>query len=68
MAECIRKPNVSASPRSKLSLSFSRLGRQQIVQTHLIGGAPVQRLVFPKGCVNTPRCPHRGGGVQLGGV
>ncbi len=41
---------------------------EEIVQTHLIGGAPVERLVLPEGCVNTPSCPHRGGGVQLGGV
>ncbi len=41
---------------------------EEIVQTHLIGGAAVERLVLPEGCVNTPRCPHRGGGVQLGGV
>ena len=41
---------------------------EEIVQTHLIGGAPVERLVLPEGCVNTPRCPHRGAGVQLGGL
>ena len=41
---------------------------EEIVQSHLIGGTPVQRLVLSEGCVNTPRCLHRGGGVQLGGV
>ena len=41
---------------------------EEIVQTHLIGGVPVERLVLPEGCLNTARCPHRGGGVPLGGV
>ena len=41
---------------------------EEIVQTHLIGGAPVERLVLPNGCINTPHCPHRGGSVQLGGL
>ena len=41
---------------------------EEIVQSHLIGGVPLQRLVLPQACINTPHCPHRGGGVQLGGV
>ncbi len=32
---------------------------EEIVRTHLIGGAPVERLVLPEGCVNTPHGPHR---------
>ncbi|TWT44278.1 Ferredoxin, 2Fe-2S [Phycisphaerae bacterium RAS1] len=40
----------------------------EIVEKHLIGGEPVQRLMLPDGCLNTPRCPHRGGAVSLGGV
>ena len=41
---------------------------EEIVQSHLIGGVPLQRLVLADGCINTPRCHHRGGGVQLGGA
>ncbi|MCK6455599.1 MAG: (2Fe-2S) ferredoxin domain-containing protein [Phycisphaerae bacterium] len=37
-----------------------------IVEQHLVGGRPVERLRLPDGCVNTERCPHRGGGVTLG--
>jgi hypothetical protein len=38
------------------------------VQSHLIDGVPVERLRLPEACINTSRCPHRGGTVQLGGL
>jgi (2Fe-2S) ferredoxin len=30
-----------------------------IVEEHLIGGRPVERLRLPDQCVNTKSCPHR---------
>jgi (2Fe-2S) ferredoxin len=39
----------------------------EILESHLVGGQPVARLRLPPGCINTERCPHKGGGtVQLG--
>lgn len=39
----------------------------EILESHLIGGTPVERLRLPDGCINTDRCPHKSGGtVQLG--
>lgn len=39
----------------------------EILEGHLVGGVPVERLRLPPGCINTERCPHKGGGtVQLG--
>lgn len=41
----------------------------EIVESHIIGGKPVERLRLPESCINTARCPHKGGGgVQLGGL
>jgi len=40
----------------------------EIVQSHLVDGRPVERLRLPDGCINTPTCRHRAGGVQLGGL
>lgn len=33
---------------------------EEIVDQHLVGGRPVERLRLPEGCVNTPACPHKG--------
>jgi len=30
-----------------------------IVEEHLIGGRPVERLRMAEGCLNTKSCPHR---------
>ncbi len=40
---------------------------EEILESHLIGGVPVRRLILPPECINTDRCRHKGGGtVQLG--
>ncbi len=33
----------------------------EIVDQHLVGGRPVQRLMLADTCINAARCPHRGG-------
>jgi (2Fe-2S) ferredoxin len=32
----------------------------EIVEEHLLHGRPVQRLILPDSCLNTPECLHRG--------
>lgn len=32
---------------------------EEIVESHLIAGKPVERLRLPNDCVNTPTCMHR---------
>ncbi len=32
---------------------------EEIVERHLVGGEPVERLRLPDGCINTASCPHR---------
>lgn len=31
----------------------------EIVESHIAGGVPVERLRLPDACLNTPRCPHK---------
>ncbi|MEY3282425.1 MAG: (2Fe-2S) ferredoxin domain-containing protein [Acidobacteriota bacterium] len=31
----------------------------EIIETHLIGGRPVERLILGEECINTASCPHR---------
>jgi (2Fe-2S) ferredoxin len=31
----------------------------EIIEQHVIGGAPVERLRLPDTCINTATCPHR---------
>lgn len=32
---------------------------EEIVEEHLVGGRPVERLRLAESCLNTDRCPHR---------
>lgn len=32
---------------------------EEIVQEHLVGGRPVERLRLPESCINSDHCPHK---------
>jgi (2Fe-2S) ferredoxin len=32
---------------------------EEIVESHLVNGRPVERLRLPDGCINTSHCPHK---------
>ena len=66
--QCEHGPTVVVYPEAVWYGFVQSEDIEEIVQSHLVGGVPVERLVLPEGCVNTPYCRHRGGGVQLGGV
>lgn len=31
----------------------------EIIESHILRGQPVERLILPEACVNTPSCAHR---------
>jgi len=34
----------------------------EIIERHIVGGEPVERLRIPDSCLNNPHCPHMGCG------
>ena len=32
---------------------------EEIVESHIVGGRPVERLRLPDACINTAACPHK---------
>ncbi|HUN80581.1 MAG TPA: (2Fe-2S) ferredoxin domain-containing protein [Phycisphaerae bacterium] len=41
---------------------------EEIFESHIVGGNPVARLQLPPACINTDRCPHKGGGTVTLGI
>lgn len=66
--QCEHGPTVVVYPEAVWYGFVQPADVEEIVQSHLIEGRPVARLRLPEGCINTARCPHRGGTIQLGGL
>ena len=67
--QCEHGPNVVVYPEQTWYGFVKLEDVAEIVEQHLIGGRPVERLMMADGCINTPRCPHRAGStVTLGGL
>jgi (2Fe-2S) ferredoxin len=42
---------------------------EDIIESHLVRGQPVERLMLGEGCLNTASCPHKARPtIQLGGL
>ena len=58
--QCEHGPTVVVYPEAvwygRLQASYAA----EIVEQHLVGGKPVERLRLAEGCINTKSCPHRG--------
>lgn len=57
--QCEHGPTVVVYPDA-VWYGFVQLGDvQEIVQSHLLGGVPVERLRLAESCINTVTCPHK---------
>lgn len=57
--QCEHGPAVVVYPEEVWYGSVQASDAAEIVQEHLLGGRPVERLRLPDSCLNTAECPHR---------
>jgi (2Fe-2S) ferredoxin len=58
--QCEHGPTVVVYPEAVWYGHVQSADAAQIVEQHLVGGKPVERLRLREECINTKSCPHRG--------
>jgi (2Fe-2S) ferredoxin len=58
--QCEHGPTVVVYPEAVWYGRVQPEDAAEIVQEHLVGGHPLERLRIADGCLNTKSCPHRG--------
>ncbi len=59
MDQCEHGPMVVVYPEAVWYGRVTPADVNEIVQQHLVGGQPVERLRLPDACVNTATCEHK---------
>ena len=57
--QCEHGPTVVVYPDAVWYGFVSEADIGEIIDSHIIGGTPVERLRLPDTCVNTAGCPHK---------
>jgi (2Fe-2S) ferredoxin len=57
--QCEHGPNLVVYPEAVWYGHVSPDDAEEIVQSHLIEGRPVQRLMLADECIHTPSCEHK---------
>lgn len=57
--QCEHGPTVVVYPEAVWYGRVTRADVDEIIESHIVGGNPVARLVLPDECLNTPSCAHR---------
>ncbi len=58
--QCEHGPNIVVYPDGVWYGFVTLADVEEIVESHLVNGHPVERLRLPDTCINTPSCPHKG--------
>jgi (2Fe-2S) ferredoxin len=58
--QCEHGPTVVVYPEAVWYGHVQPEDAEEIVNEHLVGGRPVERLRLAEECINTKTCPHRG--------
>jgi (2Fe-2S) ferredoxin len=59
--QCEHGPTVVVYPEGVWYGKVSVADVAEIVESHIVGNRPVERLRLAEGCLNTPECEHRTG-------
>jgi (2Fe-2S) ferredoxin len=57
--QCEHGPTVVVYPDAVWYGRVTAADVDEIIESHILGGKPVERLLIPDSCINTPSCPHR---------
>ena len=57
--QCEHGPTVVVYPDAVWYGGVTEADIPEIIESHLIGGVPVERLRLADACINTARCPHK---------
>ncbi len=57
--QCEHGPNVVVYPDAVWYGFVSPADVDEIIDSHIVGGKPVERLIIADECLNTDHCPHR---------
>lgn len=57
--QCEHGPTIVVYPEGTWYGFVTPADVPEIVESHLLGGKPVERLRLPDDCINTAACPHK---------
>ena len=57
--QCEHGPTVVVYPEAVWYGGVAASDVEEIIESHIIGGRPVQRLRLADACINTGTCPHK---------
>ena len=57
--QCEHGPNLVVYPEAVWYGRVRPEDVDEIIESHIVGGRPVERLLIPDDCLNNRECPHR---------
>jgi (2Fe-2S) ferredoxin len=57
--QCEHGPNVVVYPEGVWYGGVTLDDVEEIIDSHIVGGVPVARLLLAESCLNTPKCEHK---------
>ena len=57
--QCEHGPNLVVYPDAVWYGGVTAADVDEIIESHILGGKPVERLIIPDSCLNAEHCPHK---------